>query len=197
MKKTNLFMIGVLMLGLSAFILSCNSNTTAPKEEPVVEAPKVEEPAPKALSDAQIASIAVTANQIDVDYGKIALQRTKNPEVKEFAQLMINAHEDVIKKAVDLATKLGVTPEDNPTTQSLLQGQKDMNIKFGDLKGKDFDKVYIDNEVGYHKFAIDAVENTLIPNCTNAELKELLQTALPVFKGHLTHAEMVQAKLSK
>ena len=62
--------------------------------------------------------------------------------------------------------------------------------------GAEFDKAYIDNEVAYHKAAIDVVENTLIPDATNSELKSLLQTALPIFKQHLAHAEMVQKQFS-
>jgi len=37
----------------------------------------------------------------------------------------------------------------------------------------------------------------LIPDATNAELKSLLQSALPLFKAHLAHAEMVQKQFSK
>ena len=64
-------------------------------------------------------------------------------------------------------------------------------------KGKAFDKAYIDNEVAYHKAAINEVENVLVPDATNAELKSLLQSALPLFKTHLAHAEMVQKQFSK
>ena len=57
---------------------------------------------------------------------------------------------------------------------------------------KDFDKAYIDNEVSYHKAVIGAVEDLLIPETENAELKELLQNVVPALKTHLAHAEMVQ-----
>src|SRR5919107_2670548 len=71
------------------------------------------------VNDAQIASIVVTANQVDIDAGKLASTRATNPEVKKFAQLMVTDHTGVNKAAVDLATKLKVTPQDNPTSQSL------------------------------------------------------------------------------
>ena len=63
--------------------------------------------------------------------------------------------------------------------------------------GNAFNKAYIDNEVAYHKAAINEVENVLIPDATNSELKNLLQSALPIFKTHLAHAEMVQKEFSK
>lgn len=152
--------------------------------------------APK-LNDAEIASVAVTANQIDVDYGKIAMDRSKNKDVREFANTMINDHNAVIKMAVDLANKLGVVPQDNAVTQSLLNQSKETTKKLKSLKGKAFDKAYINNEVAYHKAVIGAVRDLLIPQTQNKELKELLQTAMPILETHLHHAEMAQKNISK
>ena len=147
------------------------------------------------LNDAEIASIAVTANQIDVEYGKIALKKAKNKEAKKFAQTMVDDHTAVIKKAVELAGKLGVTPQDNPTTQSLLAGAEKVKVDLNSKKDKEFDKAYIDNEVAYHEAAISIVKNTLIPQTQNAELKELLQGAVPLFEHHLEMAKEAQSKL--
>lgn len=149
------------------------------------------------LNDAEIASVAVTANQIDIDYGKIAIDRSKNADVREFANTMINDHNAIIKMAVDLANKLGVVPQDNAVTQSLLDQSKETTKTLMALKGKAFDKAYIDNEVAYHKAVIDAVKGLLIPQAQNKELKELLQTAVPILDAHYDHAKMAQSKISK
>ena len=74
------------------------------------------------VNDAQIASIVVTANQVDIDAGKLAAATTANAEVKKFAQLMVTDHTGVNKQAVDLVTKLKVTPQDNDTSKSLKAG---------------------------------------------------------------------------
>jgi putative membrane protein len=71
------------------------------------------------VNDAQIASIVVTANQVDIDAGRLAAARAASAEVKAFARVMVTDHTGVNKPATDLATKLEVTPEDNPTSQSL------------------------------------------------------------------------------
>ena len=70
-------------------------------------------------SDPQIAGIVVTANQIDIDAGKLAKSRTKNKEVSDFAKLMITDHTAVNKQATALAKKLGVKPEESATSKSL------------------------------------------------------------------------------
>ena len=152
---------------------------------------------PQKLTDPEIASIAVNADQIDIDYAAIAKEKSKNADVLKFAATMAKDHKSVNDQAVALATKLGVTPQDNPVTQSLLSGAATTKADLNSKSGADFDKAYIDNEVAYHKAAIDLVENKLIVDATNPELKSLLQTALPIFKQHLAHAEMVQNQFSK
>src|SRR6476660_7604111 len=60
------------------------------------------------VDDAQIASIVVTANQVDIDAGKLASSMAKRADVKKFGALMVTDHSGVNKAAVDLATKLKV-----------------------------------------------------------------------------------------
>lgn len=147
------------------------------------------------LTDPEIASVAVTANQIDVDYGKIALKKATNAEAKKFAQTMIDDHTSVINQAVALAKKLGVTPKDNDVTQSLLKGAEKTKKMLNSKSGEDFNKAYIDNEVAYHEAVISTVKNVLIPQAQNQELKELLQSVLPVLEHHLEMAEKAQSDL--
>lgn len=148
------------------------------------------------FTDAEIASIAVTANKIDIKYGEIAKERSKNASVLNFAETMIKDHQGVIDQAVALVTKLGVTPKDNATSKKLLSDAAKMNRQLRSKSGDAFNKAYIDNEVAYHKAVIGTVENALIPQSQNAELKGLLQNVLPVLKTHLEHAEMVQKEIS-
>jgi putative membrane protein len=148
-------------------------------------------------TDPQIASIVVTANQVDVDAGKLALTKAASPDVKKFAQLMITDHSGVNKSAVELVTKLHVTPESNPTSQSLQKGGDDNLAALQKLSGKAFDKAYVDHEVGYHQAVLDAVDSTLIPSAQNAELKALLVKVRPAFVAHLDHAKKLQSELGK
>jgi putative membrane protein len=149
------------------------------------------------INDAQIASIVVTANQVDIDAGKLATSKATNPEVKKFAQTMITDHTGVNKQATALVTKLGVKPESNDTSKSLADGGKANLDNLKTLKGKEFDKAYVDHEVAYHQAVLDAVDKTLIPGAKNEELKALLVKVRPAFVAHLDHAKMIQSSLSK
>jgi putative membrane protein len=149
------------------------------------------------VDDAQIAAIVVTANQVDIDAGKLASSMATSPDVKKFGQQMVTDHTGVNKQATELVTKLHVTPKDNPTSQSLkAEGQKNV-AHLKTLKGAAFDKAYVDNEVTYHQQVLDALDKTLIPSASNAELKALLVKVRPAFVAHLEHAKQIQASLGK
>tara|TARA_A100000171_G_scaffold47757_1_gene54200 strand:- start:843 stop:1382 length:540 start_codon:yes stop_codon:yes gene_type:complete len=147
--------------------------------------------APK-LNDAEIAHVGVTANQIDISYAEIAKKKSKNKEVINFAETMMRDHKSVIEQATALVTKLGVTPQDNAVSKSLMDGAKTTEKMLKSKSAKDFDKAYIDNEVAYHKAVIDAVNGLLIKQSSNTELREFLQAIVPALETHLKHAEMVQ-----
>jgi len=142
-------------------------------------------------TDPQIAHIAYTAGQIDIEAAQQALQKSQNNDVRAFATNMELDHKAVNDQALALVKKLGVTPEDNPTSQALTKQAADKRAELAKLSGAAFDKAYIDNEVAYHKTVNSALQSTLIPAATNPELKDLLTTGLKIFQGHEQHAEHV------
>lgn len=147
-------------------------------------------------TDPQIAAIVVTANQVDIDAGKLALKHARSKEVKDFAQLMITDHGGVNKSATELVQRLHVTPQSSPTSESLQKGG-DANLAALEKESDGtFDKNYVDHEVVYHQAVLDAVDKTLIPSAHNADLKALLIKVRPAFVAHLEHAKQLQSELA-
>jgi putative membrane protein len=149
----------------------------------------------QAPSDPQIAQIVQTANQIDIDQAKLALKKSSNSQVKDFANQMISDHQALMKSVADLAKKLNVTPEESDTSKQLKQQADDESKKLRALKGAAFDKEYAAHEIAFHQAVIDAATNVLIPNAKNAELKSALQGAAPLLVGHKEHAQHLQESL--
>jgi putative membrane protein len=146
-------------------------------------------------NDAQIAHIAYTADQIDINAAKLALQKSRNKEVRDFAENMVRDHTAVNDQALALVKKLNVTPQDNDTSKTLVKQADAKQAELNKLEGAAFDKAYAENEVAYHKAVDKALETVLIPNASNAELKDLLETGLKIFRGHEQHAEQVAQSL--
>lgn len=148
-------------------------------------------------NDAQIVSIVVTANQVDMDAGTLAESITADKMVKAFAKQMVTEHAGINRSTAESLSKLKVEPESNPISAKLqLDGAANVKMLSG-LKGTTFDSAYIDHEVEYHQAVIDAIDETLIPNAAKDELKALLEKARLTFVAHLEHARKIQAMLGK
>ncbi len=148
-----------------------------------------------ALNDAQIAHVAYTAGQIDVDAARQALDRSRNAEIRAFAETMVRDHNAVNQQAVALVQRLHVTPEANATSTALTTQAADAHRRLGALSGAAFDEAYIANEIEYHRTVNNALRGTLIPSAHNAELKSLLEAGLTLFSAHQQHAEQLGRRL--
>jgi putative membrane protein len=128
------------------------------------------------LDDARIAAIVVTANQVDIDAGRLAARTSQHAEVTAFAERMVTDHTGVNDAAVALVTRLGITPRATDTSRALEAGGTKTRARLATLSG-------------------DAFDTLLIPQAANAELKALLVKVRPAFLAHLEHARSLSARL--
>jgi putative membrane protein len=155
------------------------------------------QPAAKAapVNDAQIAAIVVAANAVDAELGELAVEKASKAEVRQFGQAMATGHRALIESAGQLVTRLKVTPQENAVSKQLQADGAAVKAELQKKSGADFDRAYIAHEVAYHKAVLEAVDNVLIPNASNAELKQTLIDVRPAFVGHLKQAEQLLAGL--
>jgi putative membrane protein len=142
------------------------------------------------LNDLEIAHSAYTADTIDIRYAKIALEKSQNPQIREFAELMIRDHTAVNDGAGALLKKLGVTAKDNEFSQTLNKGADAKVAEFHKLSGSEFDKAYAANELGYHQ-VVNKTVGGWIPTIKTSELQEFMKSALVTFKVHEEHAGLM------
>jgi putative membrane protein len=159
-------------------------------------APPAATPAPTAAvpTDAQIAQIVLVANSADSASGVMAERKATAPDVKAFGRRMVTDHSALNKKATALAKKLNLTPAPSDMSTDLQKKATDTMRDLEGKTGKDFDKAYIDSQVTYHQDLLNALDQQLIPNAQNPELKQLLQTARAGVQQHLNLAKQIQAK---
>jgi putative membrane protein len=152
-------------------------------------------PATPKLGDAEIAHVAVTANTIDAELGRLAQTKSQNEAVLAFAQTMIADHTAVNEQAAQLAQSLSLTPADNAVSQQLQDGAAAARTGLEGLSGAAFDQAYVQREVEYHQAVLDALDGVLIPGAQNTQLRELLQNVRPAFDAHLQRARQLQGTL--
>jgi putative membrane protein len=148
-------------------------------------------------TDPQIAGILVAANQVEIDAGKVAVEKSHRNEVREFARHMITDYSQVNETTADLTSRLHLIPEDSHISQGLKFGGEENLAALQVLDGAAFDSAYLEQEVAYHEHVLEAINEWLIPNTSNAELRALLTLVEPALEADLEHAKSIQTTLAK
>lgn len=148
---------------------------------PVPHAPHT--PHAVALDDPTIVAIFDAANTADIETGQLGAKKGTTKEIRDFGAMLARDHKVVRQQGRDLAKKLGVTPTP-PKDDDSARNHAAIMKRLNSLSGKEFDKAFLQNEVGYHDAVIDAVSKTLLPAIQNAELKDLVTKVAPAFVAH-------------
>jgi putative membrane protein len=141
-----------------------------------------------ALDDPTIVAIFDAANTWDIETGKLAQEKGTTKDVREFGAMLVHDHTMVRQQGRDLAKKLGVTPTP-PKDFALAKDHAEAMKQLRAAKGKEFDRVFLENEVHFHKAVIDAVNQTLMPAIQNQQLKDLVTRVAPAFQAHMVAAQ--------
>lgn len=148
------------------------------------------------LSDAQIAHIAMTANSLDSAMGVMARPKATNPAVRAFAADMVRDHGNANAQAIALAARLNLTPAEHDDTRDMRSAAADKTRDLSDDRGADFDRNYIEHEKDMHENVLETLDDDLIPNADNAELRQLLTQARAVVASHLERARQLDSTLN-
>lgn len=198
-------LLGTLCLGV--FTLGACKPREKPATTGAVETPASDTGAPAAtsdtgqmkggeLTDPNIVALLDEANMADSAAGAFAVTKTTNPDVKAFAKLMMSEHHALRVQGQQLAKRLKLTPEPPANDPLKPAAESEMTALKAAPKGSQFDRTYIDQEVGVHKAVLDLAQKAHDAT-QNEELKKLIEQAKPVIEKHLNQAEEIQKKLGK
>ena len=152
-------------------------------------------PTDVAWTDANVVDVITVANQGEIDYSQLGVEKATNPSVKQFAQLMVKDHGTMLDAVKNLATKLNVTPAPNDKVSDLQkENQKDIADLNGKTVGKDFDHEFMEEQVDMHQETLDLL-NDLDSKTTNADLKAAIAEAKPKVQAHLDQAKAIKDKV--
>jgi putative membrane protein len=167
------------------------------QKAPAAEPPAAAPPAPVPLTDQEIFKVIDLANTGEVDQAKLAQTKAKNTKVKNFAAKMISHHGKAKEKGSKLSTKLGVAPAESTASTQLKSDAEAMMLTLKSAPAGDFDETYINGQVQEHQKVLAALDEKLIPNAKDAELKALLQEMRATVESHLKEAAQIEAELGQ
>ncbi|MFD0940751.1 DUF4142 domain-containing protein [Pedobacter boryungensis] len=135
--------------------------------------------------DREFAGKAAVGGMAEVEFGKIALSKSTNAEVKAFADMMVNDHGKANAELKTIATSKNMalpTSLDEEHTKKM----NDLNK----LTGRDFDKEYVNAMVDGHKKTLDLMEKEA-KDGKDAELRAFASKTAPIVKAHLDKIQKI------
>jgi putative membrane protein len=168
--------------GVTAADSSVNRDDNADDDEP---------------TDGQIVQLLITVNMADSAGGASASTRATNAQVREYARMMVQDHSAANRRLTELARRLNINPDSafediRELREDVDEGARDLASK----SGAEFDREYMEMEVNLHRRVLEALDQKLIPQADNAELKTLLQETRQTVQRHLDRATDIQRTLS-
>jgi putative membrane protein len=146
-------------------------------------------------NDAQITKILHETNEGEIDLAKLAKSKSKNDEVKKFADHMIKDHTSNNKMGKQLTNKLNIKPVTSENSEEMKKEGSEKLAELKKLDGKEFDKAYMDSQVNTHTKVLSDLDNTMLTSAKNPELKAMLEKTRTAVSQHLDQAKKIQSTL--
>lgn len=174
----------ILLLLSILVMVACSSNKTDTKTTEVIP-----------TSDAEIANALLTINTEEMNLAKVGFKKANNQQVKEYARKMFNEHAQSNDKAMTLRRNQNIPLEKAKSTLNMKFNVEDKVEKLANMKGEKFDKNFMQSQVKMHDFVLQRLNDTLIPNAQNEELKALLESTKQRVQTHLKEAKLIKSIL--
>jgi putative membrane protein len=143
----------------------------------------------KSVTPESFASQAAIIGKAEIELGQIALSNTQNEDVRKYAERMVKDHTAADKKLKAIAAK-----EDLQLPQALDQEHESLKTKLQGLKGKEFDRAYVNAMAKGHDKAVALFESASQQAQMPAELKQFAASTLPTLEQHKEMAHSLHAK---
>lgn len=146
-------------------------------------------------NDNQIAAVLRAANKAEVKLADYAAKRTKNDDVKTYAERVATDYKGIDKNFDDLLGRINIKPQDAELGTRYTQNADATLALWRDMSDAEFDKAYIDHEVSFHQQFVDTFDQQIVPNVKNSDLKTMVMSVRPTYVAHLDQAKRLQSRL--
>lgn len=127
--------------------------------------------------------IAAQLNAAEVAAGRLALDRSENTDVRDYAQRMIDDHTAANQELTRLAERKGISPPKTPDETHRL-----LNRHLEQLDRQQFDREYISAMVADHAMALSMMQDRARLT-QDADLRDFAERQVPVLRDHLRAAQ--------
>lgn len=133
---------------------------------------------------------AAQGGQAEIALGRIALEKSSNPDVKQFAQRLVDDHSKASSELQQIAASKGVTLPKEPSAD-----QKAEADEMASLSGADFDRAFIEHAVSDHEKDVQAFQDESKMS-DDPDVKAFASKTVPTLQQHLDIARSLQDDMS-
>lgn len=175
------------LTAIAASLLAACARTEppAPPPPPPPPAPAVDPSSP--LAAPMFMQMAASSDQFEIRSSQLALQRSNNPAIRAYAQMMIDHHTRTTATLAQAAQSAGLTPP----PPMLMANHEQMLQQLQATPPESFDMAYRDMQVMSHQQALDLMRN-YANGGDNATLRTVAAQTTPIIQDHLTQAQNMQ-----
>ena len=141
------------------------------------------------MTDANVAAVAHAANMDEIQTSQLALQRSQNAQVRQFAQMMITEHTAVDQQMMEMLRAKGMSPQPNQPAQAAMEATRATLASLGQRTGMEFDRAYMMHQVASHRWTLTSLDQSLIPSTRDDQMEAFLRNKVrPAVAMHLEQA---------
>ncbi len=141
------------------------------------------------MTPSSFLSDAAASGMAEVRLGNLALTRSQNEEIKQFAERMIVDHTKTNIELTQLATGKSIQI---PT--ELDSKHKSLADRLSRLSGAEFDREYVKAMVEDHEKSVKSFQMQ-VEGGTDAEIKDFAAKTLPALQMHLETIRGIEGKI--
>jgi len=173
-------------------IVACKSENTPPAEAPQTTAGTAD----RQFTSGDTFGVLRAIHRGEVDQGMLAQRKATDPRVRDYAERVVNDHKTRMQKDEQLMSGLGISARDNDISQQIKGSADRQNAQLEQMTGLDFDRTYLDDQIGYFRMVLDTFDRDLLPNARDPQVRATLQNARERANDHLREAQDLRNALS-
>ena len=187
-----LLILGLISVGCTSTNKASTPDTAAqPNSGATSSSAASSSSSPSSNPDQEFVTKAAQGNSAEVELGKIVAAKSKDPNVKQFAQMMVKDHTTALNELQELAQTKNLNFNDD-----LPDDAKSLQQKLSSDTGKQLDKDYMDGMVEDHQKDVQEFTDKS-QNAKDPDVKQWASKTLPTLQKHLEKAQQIDAKLNK
>jgi putative membrane protein len=142
---------------------------------------------PAKVNAAEFVSQAATSGMFEIQSSELALSKSRDDRVRDFAQRMVKDHTEASHKLKTAAGSTNVPTSLDAEHSKMLQ-------QLQQASGNDFTRNYVQRQFEGHQKAV-ALFNSYAQSGDNPQLKQFAQETAPTLRDHLQHISQIRQSM--